>query len=268
MGTAGYKKFHLDKKLTQEQIEFFDMNGFIHFENFIDAAETDRIIMSMQDVQQQCIDHDVKQVNGIPVKYGYDVDHKRMIHRMPFVSWYSPVIRDLLRDDRLQALMVLLPGSRINENERDGVAINHYLNVEGSTLRHLGWHTDSVSDIFYGHGFVRQIIAGVYLDDSSAYNGGLRVIPGTHKQSVFNVFFGKFYLLNKEDKNEVLLEAKKGDLVIHDGRMWHRVGRSPHTGERSRRRVLFISLLSGAYKPKNTNSTTPLYLRFQNYFGR
>ena len=267
MSADNYKKFKLDKALTEEQMIFFDQNGFIHFEDFIDVPGVERIIRSMEDVQQDWIDMEIKTVNGIPIKYGRDINKKKLIHRMPFISWYSPQIKDLLNDDRIQALKALLPGSRINEDERDGVAINHYLNVEGSTFRHLGWHTDTASDLFYGGKFVRQIIAGIYLDDSSAENGGLRVIPGTHKQNMFNVFFGKFYLLNDKDKNEVLVVAKKGDLVIHDGRMWHRAGQSPHSGEKSRRRVLFFSLLNGPYQPKNANSKTPLYLKFQNLFG-
>ena len=226
-----------------------------------------QVIRSMEEVQQQWIDNDVKVVNGIPVKYGHDVNEKKIAHRLPFINWYSPYIKNLLRDEQLQALKALLPGSRINEDERDGVAINHYVNVPGSTFRHLGWHTDSASDIFYSGRFMRQLIVGLCLDDSSAENGGLRVIPGTHRQNIFNVFFRKFYLLNKEDKDEVLVEAKKGDLVIHDGRMWHRVGQSPYMGEKSRRRVLFFSLLNGPYEPKNARSRTPLYLKFQNFFG-
>ncbi|MCW3126009.1 MAG: phytanoyl-CoA dioxygenase [Bacteroidetes bacterium] len=266
MSADSYRKFQLGKTLTEEQISFFDQNGYIHFEGFMDSEGIGQIIQAMKDVQQQWIDSDVKAVNGIPVKYGTDIDGRKMVHRFPFISWHSAYIRDLISDDRIQALRALVPGSRINENERDGVAINHYVNVQGSMLRHLGWHTDSVSDIFYGQRFVRQVIAGLCLDDSTAENGGLRVIPGTHKQNAFDIFFRKLYLQHNEDKNEVLLSAKKGDLVIHDGRMWHRVGQSPHIGEQSRRRVLFIALLNGAYKPKNEKSKTPLYLKFQDFF--
>ena len=35
--------------------------------------------------------------------------------------------------------------------------------------------------------------------------------------------FGKLYFFdNRPDKREVALTAKKGDLTIHDGRLWHR----------------------------------------------
>ena len=109
---------------------------------------------------------------------------------------------------------------------------------------------------------------GLYLDDSAEHNGGRRILPGTHKQNTFDLFFRKAYFLNNdEDENEVLVRAKKGDLVIHDGRMWHRVGQSPYYGERSRRRVMYIPFLVGDYQPKHAHSKVPFYLRFQNLIG-
>jgi hypothetical protein len=72
-------------------------------------------------------------------------------------------------------------------------------------------------------------ISACIFDDSSEVNGGLRVLPGTHKQGNISVHYSEkaYFLNNQNDKNEVLVRAKKGDLVIHDGRMWHRVAPSP-----------------------------------------
>ena len=142
------------------------------------------------------------------------------------------------------------------------------MNVPNSTYKQLGWHTDSARDIFYGKKVLPMLNVGLYFDDSSAENGGLRVLPGTHRQNAFSMLFRKFYFLSREeDRNEVLVSAKKGDLVVHDGRMWHRVGQSPHSGEKSRRRVMYIPFLLGDYQPKNSSSKTPFYLKFQKLAG-
>ena len=53
-----------------------------------------------------------------------------------------------------------------------------------------------------------------------------------------------------------------GDIVVHDGRIWHRVAMSPYKGAASRRRVMYIPVIIGKYMPKNEDSTTPFYHHF------
>ena len=105
---------------------------------------------------------------------------------------------------------------------------------------------------------------GLYFDDSSSDKGGLRIIPGTHKQNMFSMLFKKAYFLNNdEDKHEMLVDAKAGDMVVHDGRIWHRVAMSPHLGAASRRRVMYTPVILGKYMPKSDESATPFYHHFQ-----
>jgi len=269
MKILSYKKFTLGTELTQEQINFFHEFGFIHFENFISDEKAQSILSSTEEVQQLWIENDIKQVNGIPIKYGIDENGEKIVQRFAFTNLYSNEIKGLLKDDRLNALKTLLPeGARIGENEKDGVVVNHYVNVPKSNYKQLGWHTDSARDIFYGKKILPMLNVGLYLDNSSEENGGLRILPGTHNQNLFNLLFRKFYFFSKKnDKQEVLIRAQKGDLVIHDGRMWHRVGQSPHFGAKSRRRVLYIPVIVGEFEPKHENSKTPLYLRLQKLVG-
>jgi ectoine hydroxylase-related dioxygenase (phytanoyl-CoA dioxygenase family) len=101
---------------------------------------------------------------------------------------------------------------------------------------------------------------GLHLDDCPFENGGLRVLSGTHKQSLFRLLFRKKYFVdNKPDKKEIGFNISAGDLTVHDGRLWHRVARSPFEGEKSRRRVMYIPIITGAYKIKTVNSKTPFY---------
>jgi ectoine hydroxylase-related dioxygenase (phytanoyl-CoA dioxygenase family) len=128
----------------------------------------------------------------------------------------------------------------------------------------MGWHTDSMRDIFYGKKINPMLNVGLYLDDSSEFNGGLRILPGTHRQNLFSMLFKKAYFMNNEaDKKEMLVQAKAGDVVVHDGRIWHRVALSPHVGAPSRRRVMYTPVIVGKYMPKHEESSTPLYHHFQ-----
>jgi phytanoyl-CoA hydroxylase len=87
-------------------------------------------------------------------------------------------------------------------------------------------------------------------------------LPGTHTQGLFGLFFRKRYFVdNNPDKREVGFDIEAGDLTVHDGRLWHRVQQSSIEGEKSRRRVMYIPIITGAYQPKNASSATPFYHR-------
>jgi len=265
MSKVPYPKFILDEQLTDEQIKFFHKNGFIHFQSVLSLDEVKAIINSTEQVQQRWIKEGTKKVNGVPIKYGSDENGKTIVHRFPFTSQFSEPVHQFVNSQRIKTLKVLMPkGARIAENEKDGVIFNHYVNTENSNFRQMGWHTDSMRDIFYGKKIMPMLNVGLYLDDSGEGKGGLRIIPGTHKQNLFNMLFKKAYFMNNdEDPKEMLVDAKAGDVVVHDGRIWHRVAMSPHIGEASRRRVMYIPIIVGKYMPKSDESVTPFYHHFQ-----
>ena len=138
--------------------------------------------------------------------------------------------------------------------------MNHYINTTESKFSQLGWHTDSPRDLFLGSKILPMLNVGLHLDDCPVSNGGLRVLAGTHNKGLFTLLFRKKYFIdNTPDENETGLDIEAGDLTIHDGRTWHRVEQSPHIGERSRRRVMYIPIITGAYRPKHANSKTAFY---------
>jgi phytanoyl-CoA hydroxylase len=79
---------------------------------------------------------------------------------------------------------------------------------------------------------------------------------------MMKLLFGKKYFIdNADDAKEIGFDIYAGDLTVHDGRTWHRVKQSPLIGEASRRRVMYVPIITGKYKPKSENSKTPLYHR-------
>ncbi len=267
--------FTIEETITEAQLAFFNKHGFIQFKNFVNRQKVKELIREIEDVEYHFIINDVKKVNGIPLKYGYDINGRSLIQRIAFASQYSEKLSDFLKDKRLQLLLQLLGDfdGRIGENEKDGLVVNHYINTPSSKFTKLGWHTDSPRDLFLGSRILPMLNVGLHLDDCPASNGGLRVLAGTHTQSLFGLFFRKKYFVdNNPDKNEVAFDIEAGDLTIHDGRLWHRVEQSPNIGEKSRRRVMYIPIITGAYQPKHANSATPFYhklaqIKLQPSFG-
>jgi phytanoyl-CoA hydroxylase len=261
-----YKKFKFNGTLTQEQKDFFHANGFIHFEEYAPVSIVHEIIDSTERVQDDWVSRKVEKINGIPVKYGQDENGKEIVHRFPFTNQYSQAVQKLVSSAAFTALKDLLPADRnprIALNEKDGVVLNHYVTAESSNYTQLGWHTDGARDIFYGTKVEPMLNVGFYLDDSPKEKGSLRVLPGSHRQSVWSLLFKKKYFVdNTADKNEVIVEAKAGDLVVHHGSIWHRVAPSQLTGAASRRRVMYTPIVVGKVEIKDANSKTPFYHRF------
>jgi phytanoyl-CoA hydroxylase len=259
----GYPKFTLIKKLTDEQIDFFNKWGFIHFSGFLQQESVDAIIRASIEVQNNWIANDVKKINGVPIKYGRDLNGELIVQRFAFISQHHPVLSALLLDPRFTSILQLLGAdARIGENEKDGMVLNHYINSPGSKFTRMGWHTDGLRDLFLGQKLSRMLNVGVHLSNLEPENGGLRLIPGTHRQSLYKMLFRKKYFLdNSPDPEEIAILPKAGDLTIHDGRLWHRVAQSTVVGESSRRRVIYIPFIAGKYAPKHENSATPVYQR-------
>lgn len=263
---TSYPRFTLAETLTTEQKGFFNQHGFIHFKNFITPETVNSIIKASVEVQRKWLTDDVKKVNGVPIKYGRDVDGSPIVQRFAFINQHHSTLSGLLLDHRLNGLLKLAgDGARLGETEKDGMVLNHYVNGPESKFTQMGWHTDGLRDVFYGQRLSPMLNVGIHLNTMNPQNGGLRILPGTHKQGLYNMLFRKKYFLdNDEDPNEVAVMPEAGDLTVHDGRLWHRVAQSSVRGEESRRRVIYIPIIAGKYTPKNENSPTVFYQRFAN----
>lgn len=267
---AEYPLFNLTDKLTKEQKDFFEAYGFIHFRPFIDLEMVNKILAESERVQHEWIAKDVKMINGVPIKYGVDVDGKKIVQRFAFLNQHSALLASFLMDKRFEALFELIgaPDCRVGINEKDGLVFNHYINTQGSNYSQLGWHTDSLRDVFYGQKIMPMLNVGVHLDRSTTDNGGLRLLPGTHNKGIKSILFGKRYLDNKPDENEIGLNVEPGDLTIHDGRLWHRVAQSPYLGEKSRRRVMYVPIITGKVIDRTKETKPRLYQRFMAFTNK
>jgi len=257
--------FILGDKLTPEQLAFFEKNGAIVFRNVLNKDTVGFFIQEIERIEREWLAEGRDKVNGVPLKFGKNENNETIIQRLCFLSLYSPGLHEFLQDPRLQALIELLQpyDGRISENEKDGLILNHYVRTPESNFSQMGWHTDSPRDLFLGQKIMPMLNIGIHLDSCPFEHGGLRVLPGTHKQGVLRLLFRKKYFIdNNADPREVGFDINPGDLTVHDGRIWHRAQQSPFLGAASRRRVMYIPIITGKYMPKHAKSKTPLYHRF------
>lgn len=262
---SDYKKFTLGDSIDEEQKAFFDEYGFIHFKNYLSPQGIQDFLASLEKVQSQWIEEKRKKVNGTPIFYGYDHSGKQIVHRFPFTSKFSPEFDQLVKSPSVQSLVGLMDRpSRIGINEKDGVVVNQYINSGQSRMKRLGWHIDGLRDVFMGQKPLPMLNVGVYLTDSRAENGGLRLLPGTHNDKLIKSIFKKpHFISGKPDKNEMAVDAVAGDLTVHHGNIWHRVEPSRFTGGSSRRIVMYVPIVCGKYRPKSENGRTPFYHHFR-----
>ena len=255
--------FRLNGSFDAEQREFLDTYGFIHFRGFASPGEVEMIRGELARIEAEWLATRRTRVNGIPIKYGR-AGERRFVNRFAFTSLFSPRLRAFFADARWEAVRQACGKDyRIGELEKDGVVVNQFINVPGSSYTRLGWHVDCLRDLFYGRLPQPMLNVGLYLDDSHRDKGALRILPGSHRQGLWGMLFGKLHFLDhRDDLREVILEADAGDLTLHDGRAWHRVGRAQLTGASSLRRTMYVPFLTGPFEPKTESTRTPLYHRF------
>jgi len=157
---------------------------------------------------------------------------------------------------------------RIGENEKDGLVMNNYVRTPNSAFSQMGWHTDAPRDLFLGQKIMPMLNVGIHLDDCPFENGGLRVIPGTHKQGMINYCLVKNILLITMRINaKPALICLPATFQYMMAAVAQGAAIAPF-GEKSRRRVMYIPIITGKYAPKNEKSKTPFYHKFASKVNR
>jgi ectoine hydroxylase-related dioxygenase (phytanoyl-CoA dioxygenase family) len=254
-------RFTLGPAITPAQRAFLRRHGFILFARVATADEVAMLGREIERVEAAWLAERRTHVFGIPLFVGRDHAGRPFIQRLAFASVFSEQIRAFVHDPRFLPILDLVgPGARVGDREKDGVVVNRYLNGPGSVHWRLGWHTDGLRDLFYGRLPQPMLNVGLHLDRCTRAQGGLRLIPGSHRQGFLSMCFRKpYFVWHRPDPAEHCVETEPGDLTVHDGRLWHRVARSTFSGAASLRRSMYLPYLAGPYEPKSEASPTPVY---------
>jgi hypothetical protein len=261
--------FELGERLTPEQVDFFETYGFIRFKRFVPRERARALYEAVLEIDRALVASGKEQINGVPLIFGRRADGSRYVQRICFASLQHEALHDFLKDPRFRAICAFAGADfRIGEDERDGMVVNRFRNEPGAKYKRLGWHTDSLRDLFYLEKPRRYLNVGFYFTDSPIEVGGLRVLPCTHQQSIASLLTQKLYFVDDAaDPCELAVTAEAGDLTFHDGRMWHRTALADVTGDASERCVSYLPIMNGPVKRKTEKSATPLYFHLKSLVG-
>lgn len=256
-------RFQLGATITPVQHAFLDLHGFLVFAQVASQEEVDGILAAVDAVQEQFLAEGREKVHGVPIWRGADDQGRPFIQRFAYLSVFSDYVRAFVTDARFEPVRKLIgDDARIGHDELDGVVFNRYIKAPGSLRPQLGWHTDGLRDIFYGELPGPMLNVGLHFRRIRFEDGGLRLIPGTHKQGFWSFVFGKAYFLDhRPDSREIPVETWPGDLTVHDGRLWHRVAASRYEGGRSLRESMYVPYVTGIRKPQTEESETKSYMK-------
>ncbi len=256
-------RFQLGASITTEQAAFFDAHGFLVFDRVASLDEVAMIKSELARIQASWLAEDRREVNGIPVFWGKGLEGEPLVQRFTFTSTFSDAIKRFVTDSRFEPIRQLVgPDARIGHTEMDGVVVNRNLNIPGSAYPRLGWHTDGLRDLAYLRMPQAMFNVGLHLDRVDRAKGGLRLIPGSHKQGFFAMCFRMpYFIWHREDPAEICVETHPGDLTVHDGRLWHRVAASTVVGAESLRHSMYVPYQTGPPVIRDSHSKMPIYHR-------
>ena len=209
----------MQNQLTESQINFYQKNGFLAIENFLDAAELAE--------WRRCTDESVEERLGNSVEF--------MTNQMDAKQFYARVftqclrlsdthtgMRKLVHDPRLGKMAAQLAGV-------DGMRIWHdQALIKPPHGNPTAWHLDVPYWSFDSRDAVSFWVA---LDDATLANGCMWYLPGTHKTARFDnvgigINIGELFNVYPEWKQiePQCAPCPAGSIVWHNGLVAHGAG--------------------------------------------
>lgn len=221
--------------LSPRQVEQYRQDGYLVVENLLDAVTRQRMKKVLADLIEAS-----RAVSGHTDVYDLEPTHSSAeprVRRIKKPHLIDPVFADFMRSPKLLAALsdllgptgVRLHGSKLNLKAADF----------GSPVE---WHQDWA---FYPHTNDDLLAVGVLLDDATAENGPLLVLPGTHHGPIYDhhgadgCFCGAIDI--ERDRvpvdSAVALTAPAGSLSFHHVRLIH--GSAQNRSAQSRNLLLY-----------------------------
>jgi ectoine hydroxylase-related dioxygenase (phytanoyl-CoA dioxygenase family) len=214
--------------LTQEQIRFYDENGYL----LVEDAVTPGQLRELREITYDFIERSrsVRESDDVfDLDEGHSPENPRLT-RIKLPHKQHPAFWEALKSERildtLTSLLgpnVLIQTSKLNTKAPDGGAA-------------VEWHQDWA---FYPHTNDSLLACGLMLEDVTEANGPLQVVPGTHKGPILShhnggVFCGAVDPCDPSFERDkiVTLTGKAGSMTVHHVRTLH--GSAPNRSDRSR----------------------------------
>jgi phytanoyl-CoA hydroxylase len=216
----------MNTELTQEQVDFYQENGYIILHDFLTPDELETWRQSVDEAVQQ---RDDRKLADGTMRAGDSYYDNVFIQRINLWNDHAGM-RQLMLDPRLGKLAATLAGV-------DGIRIWHdQALIKQPWANPTGWHLDNP---YWSFSSRDAISIWVALDDSTLENGCLYFVPGTHKTATFdNTGIGQnmgdlFRVYPQWAKlQSVAGPMKAGSCSFHNGLLAHGAGANMTPGWR------------------------------------
>ena len=221
-------------ELTKEQIEFYQINGFIVIEDFLSAEE---LTQWREAVTEAVKDRNGLKMPGKEAKMGMDdginkdaAYFSKVFDQLLNLWQTNDKVKDIMLDERIGKMAAQLSGA-------DGIRIWHDQALfKRPWANPTSWHLDTP---FWSFSDRKALSIWVALDDATLENGCLYFIPGSFKETTFeNKGIGK----NMDGIFEaypqfaqvasVAAPMKAGSCSFHNGLTIHGAGANMTSGYR------------------------------------
>jgi len=232
-----WKGMTMSETLTQNQIAFYQENGYLVLENQIPDNWMHRIRTEISRFEGEAA-----LLNESNERLDLEDSHTKSSPRLRRIKLPHTISNDL--NELMLSDYILGPA-------RDLAGPNLRLHTSKLNMKSAGygaaveWHQDYA---FYPHTNDDILAIGVIVDDMAPENGPLMVYPGSHKGPVYDhhvdgVFAGAMLPSDNglDAEDAVSLMGPAGSISIHHGRIVH--GSSLNTSDRARR-ILFYEMMA------------------------
>ena len=154
-------------KLTPEQLEQFDRDGYLFFPSLFTAEETQNLNAAVPEIYSRREDYNVREKGKDAVRTNFAA------------HMYSEPFAKLARHPRMIEPVESLLGEKLYMHQ---FKINGKMAFEGDVWQ---WHQDYGTWLNDDHmPTERAMNIAIFLDDVTEHNGPLMFIPGSHKKGV------------------------------------------------------------------------------------
>jgi ectoine hydroxylase-related dioxygenase (phytanoyl-CoA dioxygenase family) len=210
--------------LTAEQKAFFKENGYLAYDKRILSDEE---IAALRARSEDIV---YGRMNHVPPRYvqleaafrennGTTADPLDQVRKMTHLCYFDPLFESVAKKPEIVDVIEELIGPNI-KLYCDQLMMKPRFN---GTVTH--WHQDSVAWPQFAP--QNHVSCWIALDDATAENGCMTVIPGSHKWGPIARDFQEQFLNNPLLADPVPVERKAGYCMFHHGLNYHRTGANP-----------------------------------------
>ncbi len=239
--TAAFSPDQLDSA-----VQAYNELGFVILKRAVSSSDLDKIETELGTAQNKLINGQLDDRYGTELldEPGATFEGEAFRHYVINCTELSASALAVAKSDLLKAFAEKLFESKdawLNDYARFGVVYQDARTDQGSKYSRIGWHADYNSDedskAWPGFAFT------IHIDPTSAANGFLRVVPGSHKVEMHKDNIGSWAFDHVQ--GEVPVFADRGDIILHDYRLWHAAARGTADGLSGRRRHVRGSWYAG-----------------------